>query len=54
LLSVVIDPDDTVRLDMNPANNSRTRLSIARANASLFARALALMQWFLHSAVSLM
>ncbi|MGQ9897881.1 MAG: M1 family aminopeptidase [Acidobacteriota bacterium] len=54
LVSVVIDPDDTVRLDMNLANNSRTRLSVARANISLFARALALMQWFLHSAVSLM
>jgi Aminopeptidase N len=54
LLSVVIDPDDTVRLDMNPANNSCTRLSVARANASLFTRALVLMQWLLHSAVSLM
>ncbi|QUV96035.1 M1 family metallopeptidase [Chloracidobacterium aggregatum] len=54
LLSVVIDPDDTVRLDMNPANNSRTRLSVARANASLLTRALTLMQWFLHGAVSLM
>ncbi len=54
LVSVVIDPDDTVRLDMNLANNSRTRLSVARANASLFTRALTLMQWFLHGAVSLM
>ncbi len=54
LVSVVIDPDDTVRLDMNLANNSRTRLSVARANASLLTRALVLMQWFLHGAVSLM
>ncbi|MDW8217396.1 MAG: M1 family metallopeptidase [Acidobacteriota bacterium] len=53
LVSVVLDPDDTLRLEMNPADNSRTRLSSGRANASLFVRALALMQWLLHGAVSL-
>ncbi|MFQ3580867.1 MAG: M1 family metallopeptidase [Chloracidobacterium sp.] len=54
LVAVVLDPDDTLRLDMNPANNSRTRLSSAQANASLLARALLVMQWLLHGAVSLL
>ncbi|OYT71836.1 MAG: hypothetical protein CFK52_06890 [Chloracidobacterium sp. CP2_5A] len=53
LVAVVVDPEDALRLDLNPANNSRARLSDGRANASLFARALILMQWLLHSAVSL-